>query len=569
MRLAGPAWKWPDPSLWAIAALLAAALLVVYLQRREVEALDRQTRLILEHTSRQAAESVVAEIRRSFEASVFETLAAVNHPLLRAGRFDLVAQEFAEGLAAYPHLDRFFLWHELTADVAPAEVLFFGGRPADAAHGALVAPAAPIEGFYRDPPFGRLVLDVARESATSQWIYAAAERRVGGSTYDLFVRIFWVDAARDRFFAVMGFVVNHQTVRGELFDVLYRRRLKALLAPRDGERGPSHELRILDDRGEVVFGRRDRPPEGAARAAFPLCFYPADEIRVRMASQVPVRLWQAIVTPAPGALAAVAPSGARGYWLSGVSVCLMVLALVFALRGRRRASQLSRMQAEFVAHVSHQLKTPLSLLSAVSETLDLERVRSPEKLAEYLRMMRTETHRLSGLVDRILEFSRVNDRRRAYELEEVDLTVLVRETVEAFDRALPGASIHVETEEGAVYVPADPAALEQVVVNLLDNAVKYSPREKSIVVAVRRTAAEAVLEVRDGGIGLLADERRRIFDRFYRGSGAALHRQGFGLGLAIVREIVAAHHGRVEVDSVHGRGTTFRVRLPLLTEGRP
>jgi signal transduction histidine kinase len=575
MRLARPAaWKWPDSVLWAIVALLGAGALIVYLQHRDIEALNRQRALILGQTSQQAAKAIAIEIRRTFEAPVFETLAAVNHPLLRSGRFDLVAREFADGLASYPQVDRFFIWHELTDGATPGEALFFGGEAADddgaesfepaGGRGGVTDGTAPrLDGFYRDPPFGRLVLEVAREQARSQWIYGAAERRVGASTYDLFIRIFWIDANRDRFFAVMGYVVSHEAVRTRLFGELYRRRLATLLEPSDGDGGPQLELRILDGQGRVAFGPPGPPSDTAGRARFALRFYPADEIRTRMAGEVPARIWQAVVTPKAGSLA-LAPSGARGFWVSGASIFLIILALALALRGQRRASQLSRMQAEFVSHVSHQLKTPLSLLSAVTETLDLERVRSPQKLAEYVKMIHTETHRLSLLVDRMLEFSRVQGRQRVYELEAVDLVVLVRETVEAFDLALPGATIRVEVRGGPAVVSADPAAMEQVLANLLDNAVKYSPREKTITVTIGSVGAEAIIEVRDSGIGISPEERGKVFDRFYRGSGATLHRQGFGLGLAIVREIVAAHHGRIEIESGRGRGTTFRVRLPLL-----
>jgi signal transduction histidine kinase len=578
MALARPAaWKWPDPVPWAIVALMAAAALTLYLQHRDVQTQNRQTARILEQVSAQAASSVAIEIRRIFEAPVFDTLAAVNHPLLQSGRFDLVAREFADGLASYPQLDRFFIWHEMIDATFPGEALFYGGRPAaDEATSALRpdmwrAPAARaaatspgLDGFYRDPAFGRLVLEVARAQSKSQWIYGAEERRIGSATYDLFLRIFWSDAARDDFFAVMGFAVSHARVRGWVFEELYRRKLISLLEPGESAGSPDLELTILDDQDRVVFGGPEAPVARAGRATFALRFYPSDEIRARMAGEVPLRTWQVVVTPAAAALAAMPAGGARGYWLSGGSVLLMIVALALVLRGRRRASQLSRMQTEFVSQVSHQLKTPLSLLSAATETLDLERVRSPAKLAEYLKMMRTESHRLSLLVDRILEFSRVQDRRRVYELEAIDLVLLVRETVEAFDGALPGARIRVDVPDRPPVIAADPAAIEQVLANLLDNAVKYSPREKPITVAVTTVGREAIVEVRDAGIGIAPEERDKIFERFYRGSGAALHHQGFGLGLAIVREIVTAHHGQIEVDSARGHGTTFRVRLPLM-----
>ncbi len=576
----------PDPVLYAIVALLVAAGLVIYLQHRSLVALERQTRIIVQKIAEQTATAAANEIRRTFEGPVFETLSAVNHPLLRAGRFELVAQHYAEGLAKFPQVERFFLWHGLTDPMAPGEALFFDGKshsgevdedgdpprgpgapePTDRLAGKVGRGSmAALASFYRDPPFGRLLYRQARELARSQWIYGAVETQVGQTRYDAFFRLFWVDADRDEFFAVLGFVVNHDAVRRDLFPTLHRQKLARLLDPADGS--PALELSVVDDRGEVVYGPPAPWGEVAARAHFRLQFYPVDEIRSRMAAEVAPRRWSVVVSPARGTgTATVAAMGAQGYGLSMLSVLLMLVALTFTLRSRQKAAQLARMQADFVSYVSHQLKTPLSLLSAVLETLDLERVRSSAKLAEYLRIARAEAARLAALVERILEFSRVQGPARTYELERVSLLPLVEETVDAFRQALAheGVSVTVESTGPSPVVAADPAALEQVLVNLLDNAVKYSYGRKEVLVRVGTAGSEAILEVIDHGVGIRPEELPRIFDRFYRGSGAALNRQGFGLGLAIARELVAAHRGRIEVDSVVERGSTFRVRLPLL-----
>lgn len=221
------------------------------------------------------------------------------------------------------------------------------------------------------------------------------------------------------------------------------------------------------------------------------------------------------------------------------------------------------MQADFVSHVSHQLKTPLSLLSAVTETLSMDRVRTPEKLAQYVSIISGEVTRLSALVKRILEFSRL-EQQRGYEFEPVDLIALVRETVAAFQSSLSDLqfAFRVEEDATAVHVLADPAAIEQALVNLLDNAVKYSKDIREITVRVHAAGMEAVIEVSDRGIGIEDTDQRRIFEKFYRGAGATRHRDGFGLGLPIAQQLIHAHGGRLEFTSVWGRGSTFRVVLP-------
>jgi signal transduction histidine kinase len=232
------------------------------------------------------------------------------------------------------------------------------------------------------------------------------------------------------------------------------------------------------------------------------------------------------------------------------------------VQAHRRSADLARMQTDFVAHASHQLKTPLSLLTTAAETLQMDRIRSPDRIAEYLDTIRVEAAHLSALVQRVLEFSRLQQ-PRSYEFEPVDLGALARETVDAFARGL--SSLHVtfdvQQEGPGPSIRADPAALEQVLANLLDNAVKYSDAVKHITVRVRTERDTAVVEVIDRGVGIAPADHARIFERFYRASGAA-HRPGFGLGLPIVRELVHAHSGRVSVTSAPGEGSTFRVTLP-------
>jgi signal transduction histidine kinase len=218
--------------------------------------------------------------------------------------------------------------------------------------------------------------------------------------------------------------------------------------------------------------------------------------------------------------------------------------------------------------VSHQLKTPLSLLSAATETVELDRVKSPEKLAQYLAIIRTEVGHLASLVQRILEFSTVQQ-RRPLEFETVDLATLVRETVEDFQTSLVGRQFSFRVLQGGPtpFVYADPAALEQILANLLDNAVKYSGAEKSVTVRIGWSDNEATVDVVDAGIGVAPPDRRRIFDKFYRGSGEAHHRQGFGLGLPIAQELAAAHRGRIQLRESGSSGSTFRLSLP--TRPRP
>lgn len=551
-----------DPLLFVVAALLGAAVLVVYLQDHALRALQQQRGVILQTIAERNANAAAREIQRTLQAPVFETLTAVNHPLLREGRLDLVAAHYADGLDRYPQIDRFFLWTDATDAQAPGEVLFFDRSHARPRGGPALA------GFFRDAPTGRAVHGLAVAHADAQRVYAAVEQAVGDRRYHILIRLFWVDARRSQFFALLGFLVDLETTRTTLFPSLYDQRLRGLTESTAGS--PGFTLQVMDEASHVVFGPLDPSPPLAARAEFPLRFYPGDDIEGLLATETPLRVWSVQVAPRMEAGTSIVSTLLDGHWLTGLPVLLIFVALGVMVQSKRRASELARMQSTFISHVSHQLKTPLSLLSAASESLTFERMRTPAKITRYLAIMRAETARLSLLVERVLEFSKLEHGRRVYELEAIDLGPLVRESADAFRDTLAedGFVFTITVPSTVLPVRADPAAFEQVLVNLLDNAVKYSTDHRVIAVRAGTSGAEVFFEVSDRGIGIEAGELRRIFERFYRGTNVSSDRRGFGLGLAIADEIVRAHRGRIDVQSQAGRGTTFRVSLPILREQR-
>jgi len=539
MTFALPSFRRPHV---AIFATLCTAAIVLYLQYHSVAELRTQTGVILRQISEQTANDVALQLRRTLDGPIFDTLTAINHPELRVGRLDLVAEQFDRGLRAYPHVDRFFAWNADIEHQAPGEVLFYGRSG----------------GFTRDPALGRAVAALTRIHAPSQQIYIAAENVGPAKRHHVFIRLFWTDASRLDYFAVLGFVVDPVVLRRQLFPELYEASLGALLQRRGGE--VPLQLQVVDDEGRLVHGPQQAQPV-AAEVRFPMVFYPSEEIASRLAVGVPARPWTIRVSAAePGGGLAGA---SRAYWPTVLSLLLMLMAVAYTAQANRRAADLARMQSDFISHVSHQLKTPLSLLSAATDTLSMDRVRSPQKLSQYLTTIRGEVTRLSALVQQILEFSRLQQ-PRSYEREVLGLGRLVSETVDAFAASLScqGFTFTVEQAHPTPHVLADPAAIEQALANLLDNAVKYSGDARRVFVRVRAERGDAVIEVKDDGVGIAEADKGRIFDKFYRGAAASLQRQGFGLGLPIVQELVAAHRGRVEVESAPGCGSTFRIVLP-------
>jgi signal transduction histidine kinase len=232
----------------------------------------------------------------------------------------------------------------------------------------------------------------------------------------------------------------------------------------------------------------------------------------------------------------------------------------------RRELLLSRLKSDFVANVSHELKTPLALIRLFSETLELGRAPSEDKRSQYYRVIHKESIRLTQLINNILDFSRIEAGRREYNFGRKDVTRVLDEVLEAYRYQIEqqGFQLEVRLAEGLPEVELDPEALGQALINLLNNAIKYSRDDKRITVDVRTEGGRLLLSVSDRGIGIAKSEQKKIFEKFYRAEDSLVHEtKGSGLGLSLVRHIALAHGGTVEVESTPGRGSTFTIALPI------
>jgi signal transduction histidine kinase len=251
---------------------------------------------------------------------------------------------------------------------------------------------------------------------------------------------------------------------------------------------------------------------------------------------------------------------------SGGSFVVLLGAVLLALGAVARAMRLSQMKSEFVSNVSHELRTPLSSIRVFGEYMRLGRVTMPEKVQQYGEYIEAESRRLTALINNILDFSKIESAEKNYRFCDTDVVNLVEQTVAAFELPLreKGVSIAFSAPAGDVpLLQIDKDAFAQALVNLLDNAVKYSNGNKQIEVALTTRGEDVRIAVRDHGIGIAACEQKKIFEKFYRVGSALVHDvKGSGLGLSIVQHVVQAHGGRVEVISAPGEGTTFTIVLP-------
>jgi len=252
--------------------------------------------------------------------------------------------------------------------------------------------------------------------------------------------------------------------------------------------------------------------------------------------------------------------------LIGFIDLMLAAGLLLAYSNVRREIKLSRLKSDFVANVSHELKTPLALIRLFAETLELGRVPGEEKAKQYYRIINKESQRLTQLINNILDFSRIEAGRKQYRFVPTDLSRIVREVVEAYRFPIEkdGFTLEVEVAEDLPEVEIDPEAIEQALLNLVNNAIKYSPDQKFIRLQVRRDGERILIAVRDKGIGVAKADQKRIFEKFYRAENTLVHTtKGSGLGLALVQHIMEAHGGSVELESAPGVGSTFTLVLPL------
>jgi signal transduction histidine kinase len=253
-------------------------------------------------------------------------------------------------------------------------------------------------------------------------------------------------------------------------------------------------------------------------------------------------------------------------FVSALAGAVLAFGMAMTVRAVQARADLAELRSEFVASVTHELKTPIAAIRAAADTLVSGRIPSPTGRREYAQMVVQEAKRLTRLVDNLLALSRITDLTEVYSFEALALDALVARALQDFDQQLKDASFetHVDVSTDLPLIHGDRTAMTLMLDNLIDNAIRYSPATRSLTVAAGRHDGVVVLDITDQGRGIPPDEIALVTRKFFR--GRHLVSNGSGLGLAIVKRVVADHGGSLAIRSTVGAGTTVSVTLPIARE---
>jgi two-component system phosphate regulon sensor histidine kinase PhoR len=244
---------------------------------------------------------------------------------------------------------------------------------------------------------------------------------------------------------------------------------------------------------------------------------------------------------------------------------VLILGVVLVFRNVKNEVQFAQNKADFVSNVSHEIRTPLALISMFSETLEMGRVKSEEKKQEYYSILSKEAQRLSGIVNKILNFSQMEANKKVLHPVSVNPKVEITDILKTYDFHLKNKGFEYQLKaEDEIEIKADKEAFVEVIINLIDNAIKYSSEKKLIEIATFKENGFGVIAVKDHGIGISKMDQKHIFDKFYRVSSGNLAKStGTGLGLTLVKQLMENQNGKISLSSELGKGSLFKLYFPL------
>jgi signal transduction histidine kinase len=580
-----------------VVAMFAATMALVWFGYVATREWRSGTNLLLERRANEALALVRAALSADMKGAWITTLVPFNTTMLDEDPPYSMFQVAASTFAKYPYPESFVLWKHTrprqgARAAGPDEGNTYVFNRADRPPPWDTRPSSddpfPVV-LVRDPAaLAGLVADI-REHAMAASPFIMLERQIEGTPYHIVAHALFASGPSHALLGFMAFTVNERWLHTQYFDPLVEQVEKI-------GGGQSLSITVSDDEGRAVTKAAPvEPHTGDLHQTFSLLFIdpalvksipPLDDARGvsarrpptlvgttlslpesrRTSRQTRVREWTVHVQSLPDQTLLATLHGARRMFiLISIAAGASLLALVLTVRADRASAALASMKSDFVAAVTHELKTPVAFIRLVGDTLANGRYTSPKTVQEYAGLLSVEASRLSSSIDNLLTYARYSSSAAASatELADVEPTDLVEDALQGFRPVLANLEFDlvVDVPPDLPPVCVDRPAMIQALANIVDNAIKYSTSERYLAVKGTATARRVTLTVRDRGAGIARKDLSRVFERFYRGGNVTV--SGSGLGLPIAKRIVEGHGGRIAVRSSAGSGTEVDVTLPV------
>lgn len=543
---------------WLAFAVVISAIGLAWLGYRAIREWQQQATLLAQRSADAAVDLLVTGITRDMRAVQMSVLGSLRLDGMRPGAtLDLNALNSA--FARYPYPDAFFSGR-MGRDAENTLTFYHrADRPPLWLAHDVDNTTFPVLRDVQPAASARLVARFQRDAVEGKR-FATFDLSMHDRVYQVVALLEYTDAARATLDTVIGFVVDRPWVTAQYFDGITTQ-VEHISGAGSGVR-----LAVLDIGGKIVAGSVD----GDAAAPFsvrpfPLLFFDPTIVEVNPPADLVRETWTARATVSGDrALMAARLGAVRTLLLVAGSTLVLAGGLALMVRADQAAARLTDLRSDFVSAVTHELKTPIASIRALSETLASGRRTSPEMAREYAQMAVHETKRLTRLIDNLLAYSRMSDVAEAYAFEVVSFGGLAQQSLKEFSSRLSEARfiVDVDIPETLPPVRADRTSMVLALDNVVDNAIRYSTTTRRLSIVGRVDGSMVVIEVHDKGRGMPAEDLPHVTRRFFRGHGDTPG--GSGLGLSITQRIVTDHGGTLSIRSEVGAGTIVAIALPAV-----
>jgi signal transduction histidine kinase len=545
-----------------LAVVVAIPMAVLfYFQFKSLDDLEETSEVVLRQLSSDTAESLTRAAEDYLKRPHISVLLRITQARTEPLDLPFIEPVFSDALVESPFVESFFVWTE-RGPMANRWLVF--DRASKSVPGSLE------QRFREDKVIGSKLLARLHEIGATRRAIVAFTETINGRPHYVQAQLRFEGPARDRMTSVVAFAVDAEKLRAQYIPSVMRDWMTTVQQPTGF---PHLETVVLDEDGANIFASHPDHTDKMIpvdERSFAIIFFDKELLEFAAPYEQHREIWGLRTSYGPQPIPEIVSASTRPQQALMIVLAIAMALGVFLVAGAAaREVRVAELKSNFVASVSHDLKTPLALIQLFAETLELGRVRTPERAQEYYRIINGESKKLTRLIENILDFSRMEAGLRPYRMEPADLRASLTKVLSRMDTQFSQGDFTIKTDiaPDLPRILADEGAAEQAIENLLANAMKYSGDAKTIAVAARRVGGHIVVSVTDHGIGISRREQGRIFRKFYRvqrelGGGP----QGTGLGLAIVDHTMRGHGGFVRVESEPDQGSTFSLHFPIPSE---